>query len=204
MAQKAEIQVQDTGEKIKVMFNPTEYTVSEKAEVIFNNARQWEFQKFYRDDFMVTLFYDTYEKQTDVRDEIKKISDLLRPTKEGTAGKRPQICVFTWGNFTYKGIVSKVDQKFILFLDTGIPVRADVTVTFKYVENKEEFNEHNKTKKCRKLWTVRTGDRLDMIAQKTLFNVGKWRMIAEENKIDNPLLFPSPEDIGRQLVIPDI
>lgn len=203
MAEKAEIQIEDTGAKIKVMFNPTEYTISESAEVIRKN-NQLEFNKFLRNDFTVTLFYDTYELKTDVRDKIKEISELLKPTKDGAMRMRPKICIFTWGKFTYRGIICKVDQKFILFNNEGIPVRAEVTVTFKDVETMQEFKENAGKDKCRKLWTVRTGDRLDLIANKALFDSGKWRIIAEENGIDEPHKFPETEDIGRQLIIPDI
>ena len=54
-----------------------------------------------------------------------------------------------------------------------------------------------------KLWTVKSGDRLDLIADKALMDVSLWRKIADENNILNPREFPKDDDIGRTLIIPD-
>lgn len=209
MAEKAEIHLLDKDgknvqKKIKVMFNPTEYTFSEAAEIEKKKNGQLEFKKMSRSDFSVTLFFDTYEEKKDVRTKTNEIADLLKPTVEGQEKKRPNICLFAWGGFAYKGVITKVDQKFILFLDSGIPVRADVTVAFKSFESDEELEKKAGTEACRKLWKVKTGDRLDLIAHFALRDVNKWREIAQINKIINPISFPEENDVGRTIIIPDI
>ena len=209
MAEKAEIHLLDKDgknvqKKLKVMFNPTEYTFSEAAEIEKKKNGQLEFKKMSRSDFSVTLFFDSYEEKKDVRIKTNEITDLLKPTVEGQEKKRPNICLFAWGGFAYKGVITKVDQKFILFLDSGIPVRADVTIAFKCFESDEELEKKAGTEACRKLWTVKTGDRLDLIAHFALRDVSQWREIAEINKIINPISFPGDNDIGRTIVIPDI
>ncbi|MNL54211.1 hypothetical protein D3C87_1775220 [compost metagenome] len=50
---------------------------------------------------------------------------------------------------------------------------------------------------------VKSGDRLDLIANEALKEPLAWRRIAELNKIVNPIGFPGKNDIGRTLVIPD-
>jgi nucleoid-associated protein YgaU len=50
---------------------------------------------------------------------------------------------------------------------------------------------------------VKSGDRLDLIANETLKDPALWRKIAKENNIDNPLSFPKYSDIGKILIIPD-
>lgn len=209
MAVKAEIHLLDkegknATKKIKVMFNPVEYTFSEGAEVEKKKTGQLEFKKMSRSDFTVTLFFDTYEEQTDVRKKTVEIANLIKPVVEGQEKKRPNLCLFAWGGFAYKGVISKVDQKFILFLDSGIPVRAEVTVTFKCYESDEELEKKLGTDACRKLWTVKTGDRLDLIAHFALRDVNQWRRIAELNNIVDPLMFPEQSDLGTTIVIPDI
>jgi nucleoid-associated protein YgaU len=56
--------------------------------------------------------------------------------------------------------------------------------------------------KSTKVWTVRIGDNLPAIAARTYDDPRQWRLIADANKIDNPLRFPSEEDLGRLLIIP--
>lgn len=203
MVEKAKIIVTDTKEEIPVMFNPREYTVSTTAAVT-NEGLNIQFQKVGAGDFIVNLFFDTYEKQTDVRKEIEKITSLMMPTVEGVKGKRPPICRFVWGSFGYKGIIYKIDQKFTMFLETGIPVRTELTVTFKAVITSMEDLQFKGKDACRKLWTVKSGDRLDLIAYRALKDPAQWRRVAEVNNITNPFPFPTEEDLGGKLIIPDI
>ncbi len=202
MVSKAQITVLDTNETIEVMFNPKEYTVSTVGDITGEGA-SLSFNKVNISDFTVTLLFDTYEKQTDVREKIEKITSLVMPKVEGKETKKPHVCLFSWGKFTYKGIIYKHDQKFTMFLPSGIPVRADLTVTFKSVVTTEEDVKLKGAEACRKLWTVKSGDRLDLIADKALKDVSLWRKIADENNILNPLEFPKDNDIGRTLIIPD-
>ncbi len=202
MVEKAKIKVEDTGDIIDVMFNPNEYTVSTAAELSTEKSNPF-FNKVTLDDFTVKLTFDTYEKKTDVRKLTNKIGKLVMPTVEGAERKKPPVCLFIWGNFTYKGIIYKVSQKFTLFLSDGTPVRAELTVTFKALVTPEEYAKNMGIEACRKVWTVKSGDRLDLIANKALKDPALWRRIAEENNIDNPLAFPKDSDIGRILIIPD-
>jgi len=206
MVEKAEIIVLTRegkmDKKIPVMFNPKEYSVLSEAAVSGEGANL-QFQKVNVQDFTVPLFFDTYEKQTDVRDKTRDVTSLLMPTVEGKDTKQPPVCLFSWGRFTYKGIIIKIDQKFTMFLDTGIPVRSALTVTFKSVITTEEDAKFKGKEACRKVWTVKSGERLDLIAYSTLKDVNLWRKIAKENNIDNPREFPKADDIGRILIIPE-
>ncbi len=56
--------------------------------------------------------------------------------------------------------------------------------------------------KSTKVWTVRIGDNLPAIAARTYDDPRQWRLIADANNIDNPLRFPSEDDLGRLLMIP--
>jgi hypothetical protein len=163
-----------------------------------------QFQKVEPADFTVTLFFDSYEEQEDVRKSTDAIARLLLPTVGEQKAKLPPVCIFSWGNFGYKGIVSRVEQRFIMFLATGIPVRAELTVIFKAIITKEEDALYKAKEACRKIWTVRTGDRLDLVAHQALGNPLLWREIARTNRIHDPLRFPAQKDIGTALIIPDL
>jgi hypothetical protein len=216
MVDKAIIRILDSNEDdIKVMFNPNEYTISTSADMGYKDGKEKNtdaipfFNKVNVADFTVKLIFDTYEKHgntpagTDVRTLTKRIAKLVTPFVAGTVKKKPPVCLFIWGSFTYRGVIHKLDQKFTLFLPTGIPVRAELMVTFKYVTTPQKDAKDKGIEACRKLWIVKKGDRLDIIAHLMLKDPHLWRKIADENNIDNPLAFPEEDDIGRKLKIPD-
>lgn len=205
MVEKAKILIIDgpfAGNTIKVMYNPTEY--SEKYEVKASSKNsKIQFDVVNMPEFSVSLFFDTYEKGYDVRLVTGKIVALIMPTVDGVHIKRPPQCLFLWGGFSYRGIVSKIDQKFTMFLDTGIPVRSELNVTFNSVIINEAEEKYNKIKHSRKSWIVKIGDRLDLIAYKELKDPSRWKQIAEANEITDPLAFPTTEDVGKILIIPE-
>lgn len=204
---KAKIINTDTDEEIEVMFNPDKYTLSTSGDTTGEGANL-EFKNVTQGDFTVNLLFDTYEneddKQKDVRTKTKKITDLIFPTVEGKEKKTPPVCLFSWGDeIIYEGIISKIDQEFIMFLHSGIPVRAKLNVTFKpFIKPVEDAKLKGKDN-CRKLHRVVSGDRLDIIANKKLKDAALWRKIAKANNIYNPFAFPTNEDIGKMLIIPD-
>ncbi len=209
---KAKITILDgpnVKDEIEVMFNPSEYSVVCSAQLDEKNKKDPTFKSVNVEDFTVKLIFDTYERHKnvesgkDVRKLTEKITRVIMPFKEGKKSKRPPICLFSWGNFAYKGIISKLDQKFILFLPDGTPVREEMTVTFKAIMTAEEYSKNMGLEACRKVWTVKSGDRLDLIADMELKDASLWRKIADENHIDDPLKFPHDSDIGRQIIIPD-
>lgn len=204
MAEKARIIPLDIRgiQDISVMFNPNEYTVSYEAKYVGEIGNR-QFKIAETPEFKVSLFYDTYEKRSDVRRQTMKITSLLDPKISGKSTKRPPVCLFVWGGFIYRGVLTKIEQKFTMFLENGTPVRSILDVTFISEEDQRQIFKDMGLVACRKLWIVKSGDRLDLIANEALKDPLKWRKIAEANKIDNPLGFPNKNDIGRTLVIPD-
>lgn len=204
MAEKAKIiplDLNGVGD-ISVMFNPNEYTISFEGKYTGENDKK-QFQIAETPEFKVSLFYDTYEKRKDVRLETVKITSLLNPKVSGKNTKKPPVCLFVWGGFTYRGVLSKIEQKFTMFLENGTPVRSLLDVTFISDEPEKKVENAKGREACRKLWIVKSGDRLDLIANEALKDPLKWRIIAEVNGIVNPFGFPDKNDFGRTLVIPD-
>ncbi|WP_186022077.1 peptidoglycan-binding protein LysM [Burkholderia gladioli] len=203
MLEMAKIVVQKTGEEIPVMYNPTELSLNKTVQ-LQGQGSNVQFQRVDDDDLTVSLFFDTYEKQTDVRSLTNRIAALTQPTI-GTAQRRePPVVVFTWAGPLFVGMISKLDQKFTMFLSSGVPVRAELSVTLKSVLTPDEDLRAQGYFNCRRLWQVSENDLLYLIAQRTLGDPGQWRLIAETNGIDDPLNFPTRQDIGRTLVIIDV
>lgn len=197
------INIDAGNEQIEVMFNPQEYEVITNAMYTQSNGNL-QFNRSELENFSVSLFFDTYETASDVRDNTSKIANLAIPTVAGTNTKRPPICMFSWGKFSYRGVISKVQQKFTMFLPSGVPVRAELQVTFTSCLTDKQDSDYSGKEACYKIWTVNAGDRLDLIAAKSLNSAALWREIAQTNRIIDPLTFPTEADYGRQLLIPDI
>jgi nucleoid-associated protein YgaU len=49
---------------------------------------------------------------------------------------------------------------------------------------------------------IKAGDRLPAIAAEVYGDPRLWRVIAEANDIDDPLRFPTAEDVGRVILVP--
>jgi len=203
MLVKAKIVVLSTKEEIPVMYNPTELQDNRTVQVNGSGA-EIQFQKVITDDLTVSLFFDTYETATDVRSLTNKIAALTNPTTGTGLRKEPPVCMFVWSQVWFTGIITKLDQKFVMFLASGIPVRAELTVTFKPVLTEKAELESRGYWNCRRLWTVKKDDRLYLIAREVFGDAKLWRLIALENKIYDVLNFPRPEQIGTTIVIPDI
>ncbi|MCD6553661.1 MAG: peptidoglycan-binding protein [Thermodesulfobacteriota bacterium] len=188
------------GERIECLFNPSEYT--------FTKSNRWEAVKIMGGDvpmpkftgggamtLKMQLFFDTYEKGTDVRKYTDKLLKLMSvdpnlknaKTKKG----RPPRCMFNWGQmWSFKAIITQMSQKFTLFLEDGTPVRATVDVTFQQVEQEGTYPPQNPTSgggPARKHRLVRPGDRIDWIAYEEYGDSSLWRLIADENDLENPL-----------------
>ncbi|UYC18437.1 hypothetical protein NRY95_11010 [Xanthomonas campestris pv. phormiicola] len=198
----AKIVVQQTREEIPVMYNPTELSLN-KTVVLQGQGSNIQFQRVEDDDLTVSLFFDTYEQQADVRTKTNRIVALTQPSVGNGDRREPPVLVFTWAGPLFVGMISKLDQKFTMFLSSGVPVRAELSVTFKSVLTPQEDQHAQGKFNCRRLWQVRENDRLYLIAQRTLGDPEQWRLIAAANGIDDPLNFPTRADIGRLLVIVD-
>lgn len=175
---------------IEVLFNPNEYGLES------SNTYAWkmipglsqpiaQFVSGEATTLTMDLFFDTYEKKKDVRDHTKHVVGLLDVDKDLHA---PPVVEFVWGSLHFKGIVEKVSSKYTMFLETGIPVRATLSVTFRAVHSiKEQFQHIPRQSADRtKQRTVKQGEQLWHIAAEEYEDPGLWREIARANGIVNP------------------
>lgn len=202
MLEKAKIIVQETQQEITVMYNPTELSVNTSVQVQGEGANI-QFQRVNQDDLTVALFFDSYETEEDVREQTNKILKLTEPSAGTGVRKEPPVVLFSWGNVWFTGIIVALSQKFTMFLSSGVPVRAELSVTFKAVLSQSQDLKSRGYFNCRRLWTVKENDRLYLISSQVFGNPDQWRSIATTNNIYDPLSFPRKHDIGRTLIIID-
>jgi nucleoid-associated protein YgaU len=189
-------------ETVEVLFNPSEYRLNKTnqfAEIAIPGleAPPLQFVRGGARTLSMQLFFDTFEKGSDVRDHTQKITTLLSVDNELHA---PPICHFSWGDLNFIGVLERADQRFTLFLSNGMPVRATMDVSFKEFIGNEGQGRLLSSADFTKHYVVHRGDSLSAIAGREYGDPATWRLIAEENDIDNPLnLRP-----GQILVIPAI
>jgi len=204
--------------KVSYLFNPKELSVEKSnqfAEVNIPGLPSPIFQFVRGNARSVTLdlFFDTYEKGTDVREYTDQITgwdagsmySKLPKEKKGLMDidsdlHAPPVCLFIWGAFVFQCIIERVTKRFTMFLPEGIPVRATLSVTLKeYREVDVQVKEIAvQSADLTKRWVVTQGDSLWSIAAKEYGNPKDWRLIANANKMDNPRIL----NPGQELVIP--
>ncbi len=189
-------------EKVDVLFNPTEYELEagnqySEQEVPGLQTPLSQFTSGERSKLTLNLFFDTYEAGIDVRTHTSKIVSILDVDSDLHV---PPDCKFIWGSLDFKGVITNITQKYTMFLETGVPVRATLTVVMLSSQTmKEQYQQIPRQSADRtKQKTVRQGDQLWSIAAEEYEDAGAWRHIAEANGIDNPRLLAS----GRSLKIP--
>lgn len=187
------------GLSVSCMFNPFEYTVSksnsyDEGPKNDSDTPQAEFFKSGSQTLRLNLLFDTYEKGTDVSLETNKLWKFMLTKDQPEAGynekiEPPQVA-FEWGVFRFVSYITNMTQKFTLFKHDGMPVRANVDITFTQYRDVNDYPKQNPTSgggPIERVYRVIAGDRLDTIAADVYRDATKWRLIAENNKLNNPL-----------------
>jgi len=189
-----------SNQQFQVMFNPEEYSLDKAnsfAEVGIPglDAPPVQYVRGNLRSLKMELFFDTYEQQSDVRQFTQQIVDLLN---KDTFTKAPPVLLFSWGRLNFKCVLESVNQKFVMFLNDGTPVRARLSVAFKEYQEIEINIQRGLFIGSPTLRNIVEGETLSDIAGNVLGDPGSWREIAELNNIDNPRDIPA----GIQLIIP--
>ncbi len=193
----------DANTVIDVCFNPKEYSLDKSVTYdqskSFADAPEPEFKAPVPMTLSVTLQFDSYEERVSVRDKwVRRIEKLTmmgvtelkkNATADEKKGSRPPIILFVWGRFSFKGVVTKLTQKYTMFLSDGTPVRAECNMTIQNVSNRDVDSgtslSGNASPGTRSV-SVGPNDRIDLIAAKELGDAGRWAEIAAFNDIVDP------------------
>lgn len=201
---KAKITVEHSGASLEVMFNPEEYTLnrdnnfasqaipglsSPLIQFAHGNLRTLEME----------LLFDTYEKLSDVRQETEK---FIRLMEIDPALHAPPILVVAWASLQFRCVLTRANQKFLLFLDDGRPVRARITASFtEFIDAEHEaLQVKRETADFTKQHTVLQGETIIGVAFKYYSDPTLWRPIAKRNQLDNPRSLTA----GQTLLVPSL
>jgi hypothetical protein len=202
--EKATIINLETGTQVRVQFNPEEYSLGgentfAQAAVPGRSAPLLQYAHGNLRTIEMELFFDTFEDPSnqDVRLQTAGVVGLLDINPKTHA---PPVLLFVWGRLRFRCVLAKANQRFIMFLPSGVPVRAKVQVSlqeftngqFEAKEVKRETADYTQT------YTVGHGETLSGIASRVYEDATLWRPLALANGIDDPRSLA----VGLRLVVP--
>jgi nucleoid-associated protein YgaU len=198
------------GVSVACMFNPFEYTVRKQNTYAAQHqnradASYQEFASAGGQELSLKLTFDTYETGEDVTQTTNRLWQLMefRTRQEGGQDEKipPPRVLFQWGAFRFVAVITTMTQKFTMFKQDGTPVRATVEVTFRQDRDPNAEVPQNPTSgggDVERIWRVVAGQRLDTIAYEVYGDATKWRLIADRNRLVDPLRLRG----GQHLSIP--
>ncbi|MBN1643163.1 MAG: LysM peptidoglycan-binding domain-containing protein [Anaerolineae bacterium] len=202
----------DTGEPVRCMFNPNEYTLTkqnrwQRGETKGKNVPRLKFSQGGSQTLKLQLFFDTYAEGTDVRTHTDPLWDMMMVNTDKTNPRsnksEPPPVMFQWGGLAFEAVITSMTQKYTLFLKDGTPARATVDITLEQLGDEEDFAAQNPTSgggEAPKTRMVHAGERIDLIAYEEYEDATQWRRIAEANGLTHPLRLRP----GQRLVIPPL
>jgi nucleoid-associated protein YgaU len=210
---KARLEV-ETGEPILCLFNPADLTINKTntwsaAENKGGNAPELTFQAGQSGTVTLSLTLDTTADGSDVAVHTTKLLNLMKvnPALKGTernrANGRPPWVQLRWGELkSFKAIVERLQIKYTYFASNGRPLRAKADLTLKQFTGEDFLPLQNPTSHTPTLHTMHRvvgGETLDRIAAAHYADPTRWRLIADENGVVDPLAV----EAGTLLVIPE-
>jgi len=199
---KARLYNADTGAQVVTChFNPNEISISksnswEPQNSSGTNLPDVHFKGEGARSLTLSLIFDSYEARTDVRADTNKVLALMDAPEDKSRNSqhtRPPHVMFRWGSFeTFPAVITQLSQKFTLFLESGLPVRATLGLTLQEVPQQAAKNQaqgQNPTSRAagaQRVRTVQPGDTIDLIAADELGQPSDWRHLAEANNLDDP------------------
>jgi len=190
------------GKEILLQYNPSQYSVEDNNE--FSEKKLMglkgvihQFTGTKKSDLSLELMFDSTSLGKDVRELIKPLDTIVNIDSELHA---PPSCTFSWGSFSFNGIVASVKKDFIFFYHDGIPARVKVSLVLKPYDavkyTQALLDLHSSDISKERVFTE--GDSLFLMSHREYNHPSSWRLIAEANDIENPLLIPS----GTKLLLP--
>lgn len=184
----------ETDEELPVQYNPPDYNLTKGAQIAEIaipglDSPLLQFIRGTNEKITLKLFFDTTDDRSDVREKTKSFYNLAKMDPETHAVPR---CWITWGDAgmikgdysDFIGIAENVSQNFTLFDSDGIPLRAELEVTFREYKTLEE--QLQKPKSYTRVRVAQRGDTLSSIAAEEYQDPNEWRTLAEKNTINNP------------------
>ena len=133
---------------VNAQYNPKELQIDksvpwQKHNKANANGLQLEFTGTEGRTMTVDMLFDAYEEKLSIRsvvDILQKLATVRDPTSKKDEMRRPHHCVVIWGNVMggddnkFKCVITQISTKYTMFSDTGVPLRATVTLKLQEAE----------------------------------------------------------------------
>jgi nucleoid-associated protein YgaU len=213
--------IDGSADPVEAQFNPAELTLSkgvQLAEIAIPGLDSpiLQFVRGQSETLALDLFFDTTDQGTSVTAKTDAFYQLV---KIDGATHAPPVCELSWGTSDFPGgefkrpwtdqnrrrfkcVVESVRQRFTLFDESGTPLRATLSVTFReYKLVAEQLREIGfRSADHTEAHVVQQGDTLTRIAHDAYGDPARWREIAVHNGVDDPLALAP----GRILELPPV
>ena len=188
--------------QIPCLFNPTKLQMQKSnswsgGDSSGRNAPELVFQGGGSGSLSLELTFDTTHEGVPVTDYTNAVSELMSVNTElsdydsARNNGRPQWVKFHWGDMhTFKAVITSMDLTFTYFASSGMPLRANISISLTQYEPEASWGPQNPTSGTpapHRLHQVQKGETLDRISARHYGDATKWRIIAEANAITDPL-----------------
>ena len=198
---------------VKLQFNPNSLALSKSTEWRRKPSRMAsqsslpEFVGSGPRTLSLEVFLDaTATHDNSVEDRVQKLLVACVPTKASLAKKKPASpwVRFEWGSAktaSFDGVLSSLSVDYSLFDVDGRPLRAKCSLSIEEAAvDAPGQNPTSGSREARRTHRVVAGDSLPHLAWREYGDATAWRVIAEANDIDDPMVLPP----GAQLLVPSI
>ena len=215
--QKARLEIEG-GQTLTCLFNPNEYAISKAnawtvKPVVGSSLPSPQFSGGHARELTLNLLFDADPASGDVSSATDALFAMMEVNSSLASGRtnqaRPPSITFAWGAFTsFKAVCSRLNVQFTMFKPDGTPIRATAALTLIQVEKDPRSGQgtraapQNPTTRAERMRVhiVRAGDSLQSIAYAHYGDPSRWRTIAQENRIDDPLNL----ERGAELSVPQV
>lgn len=196
---------------LDVQFNPTELSFSKGAQITEIpipglDSPLLQFVRGQNETLSVDLFFDSTESGmgAGARSVTEYTDQFYQLVKIEPDSHAPPVCTFIWNDSfpgsnlalqmgnqnrnAFQCVVESVRHKYTVFSPEGIPLRANLSLTLReYKTLEEQLKQLNLNSPDRtQVYVLQSGETLSSIAGKHYRRPGRWRLIADQNEIDDP------------------
>jgi nucleoid-associated protein YgaU len=196
---------------VKFQFNPNTLALSKNTEWRRNPSRladdtsMPEFVGSGPRNLSVDVLLDaTATHDNSVETRVEQLLTACVPTKKSLATKKPASpwVRFEWGTSkttSFDGVLSNLSVDYSLFDVDGKPLRAKCSLSIEEAgSDTPGQNPTSGSREARRTHRVVAGDSLPQLAWREYGDATAWRVIAEANDIDDPMLLVP----GAELLVP--
>lgn len=189
---------QSSSDIFTCQFNPENFRIGKKnvwksATSTGQDSSALAFSGGQPQDMTIALTFDSTDTGDPVFNQyatLRKLSRVDTNTRNSTTQLgAPSWVMVQWGSYMgFVAVITALDEEYTFFKPDGTPLRAKVSVSLRQVAEDTSMSPQNPTSRSepRRTWIVQEGQRIDWIAYTEYGDASAWRLIADENRIEDP------------------